>query len=246
MAQHLSQIIAIVKDKKDKAAKVLAAAENKFGKANIISGLSRTYTPYEDDGEKFPPESTRVQEKVRGILSDVQKHLASLFDVIAVNEWTNAEARANIVVDGRTLLADVPATYILFLEKQIAELLNFAHKIPVLDASELWHHDATSDTYATDPVETVRTKKNHRPFILYEATKEHPAQVQVLAEDIPVGRWKIIKFSGALPAQHVNEMATRLEKLQEAVKCAREEANRHDVIPKYVGDVVLSYVFGER
>jgi hypothetical protein len=244
--QHLSQIIAIVKDKKDKASKACATAENKFGRSNIISGLSRTYRPYEDDGENFPPESTRVQEKVHMMLEDVQKHLVALFDTVAINEWTNCEAKADVRIENRILLADIPATYILFLEKQVAELLAFVRKIPILDASEQWHHDETSDVYATDPVETIRTKKSHKPFVLYQATKEHPAQVQVLAEDVPVGRWKTVKFSSALPAQRVNEMIDRLEKLQEAVKCAREEANRHEIVPKYVGDVVLSYVFGER
>jgi hypothetical protein len=244
--QHLSQIIAITKDKKDKATRAYSAAENKFNKSGIYTGLSRTYRPYEEDGEQFPPESTRVQEKIPAIIGEMHKHLASLFDVIGTTEWTNCEAKADIKIDNRVLLADVPATYLLFLEKQVAELLAFVKKIPVLDASEQWHHDEASDVYATDPIETIRTKKSHKPFVLYQATKEHPAQVQVLAEDIPVGRWKTVKFSSALPAQRVNEMIDRLEKLQEAVKCAREEANRHEIVPKYVGDVILSYIFGER
>lgn len=242
---HLSQIVAVVKDKKERAAQARSAAEGKFGKPNIYLGISRTYTPHNDeDSERLPAESTQVQEKVGSIISDFQKHLVSLFDVVATNDVTNCTAKASIIVDGHVLLPDVPATYILFLEKQITELLSFAKKIPTLDSSEEWHHDTNRDIYATEPVETVRTKKNHHPFVLYEATKEHPAQVQILAEDIATGRWKTIKFSGALPAQNVNAIIDRLEKLQQAVKFAREEANRHEAVQQHVGHTVLSYIFG--
>jgi hypothetical protein len=32
-----------------------------------------------------------------------------------------------------------------------------------------------------------------------EATEKHPAQVEVYHEDVVVGQWKTVKFSGALP-----------------------------------------------
>ncbi len=55
-----------------------------------------------------------------------------------------------------------------------------------------------------------------------EATDKHPAQVGVYYEDVAVGFWRTVKFSGALPAKRVGELLERVEKLQQAVKFARE------------------------
>ena len=58
-----------------------------------------------------------------------------------------------------------------------------------------------------------------------------------------VGTWRTIKFSGALPAKRINELLARVEKLQEAVKFAREEANGIEVEEQKVGEKVLKYLF---
>lgn len=244
MSIHLSQVIAIEKDVKEKAAQSRGRAEGLFGKSGLYSGLSRSYTPKEDDGEQLPPESTSVQVKVTQVLADVRSHLSTLFDTTATKDYANCHAKADIEVDGKVLLANVPATYILFLEKQFAELLSFVKKIPTLDASEVWKYDEGQDCYATEPVETLRTKKVLQRFVLAEATKEHPAQVQVYQEDVPTGRWKTIKFSGAIPSREINEMTARIEKVQQAVKFAREEANRSEVKQQSTGEPLLRYVFG--
>lgn len=91
---------------------------------------------------------------------------------------------------------------------------------------------------------TIRTKKVPRNHVKAEATDKHPAQVEVYYEDIAVGYWTTVKFSGALPAKRVNELLDRVEKLQRAVKFAREEANGSEVTDQRVGDVVLRYLFG--
>lgn len=241
---HLSQTIAIEKDIKEKAAQSRSLAEAKFNKPALLSGLSRSYTPKDDDGELLPPESTAVQVKATQIVAEVQAALTTLFDTVATKDYANCSAKASITVDGKVLLADVPATYILFLEKQCAELLSFVKKIPTLDASESWQYDASQDCHRTDHVETVRTKKVFQRLTLAEATDKHPAQVQVYQEDQPTGRWKTIKYSGAMPAKQLNEIIERIEKLQRATKFAREEANRAEVKPQHTGEPLLRYIFG--
>ena len=241
---HLSQIIAIEKDIKEKAIQARAKAESLFGQSGRYSGLSRNYTPSDDEGEKLPSESTSVQVKSHQIIADVQAALTTLFDTTATKDFANCHAKADVVVDGAVLLKDVPATYILFLEKQLAELVSFVKKIPTLDASEVWHYDTAQDCYATPPVETTRTRKVPRRFVLAEATKEHPAQVQVYQEDVISGRWRTIKFSGAMPASELNAIVARIEKVQHAVKFAREEANRAEVAQQHIGDPLLHFIFG--
>nr|WP_218006281.1 hypothetical protein [Nocardia takedensis] len=137
----------------------------------------------------------------------------------------------------------MPVSYLLFLEKQLNELHGFVKKLPVLDAAEAWSFDDSSDTWRTDAVRTLRTKKVPRNHVKAEATEKHPAQVEVYYEDIAIGHWTTVKFSGALPARRVNELAERIEKLAQAVKFAREEANGTEITDRKAGEVIFGYLF---
>ncbi len=117
-------------------------------------------------------------------------------------------------------------------------------KLPVLDPSETWLRDPSTDTWATEPALTVKTKKVPRNHVKAEATDKHPAQVEVYYEDVIVGTWRTVKFSGALPAARVNELLERVERLQEAVKFAREQANSAEAKEVAVGETVLRWILG--
>lgn len=240
----LNQIIAIEKGVKAKASRALADAGRELAKAPLLSGISRTYQPKDEEGEQLPPESTKVQRRVEEQLREVGAAMARLFDVTATKDRTNAVATADVVVDGETLLSDVPVTYLLFLEKQLAELQSFVKSLPVLDEAESWTFNESANCFATEPVRTVRTKKVPRNHVKAEATEEHPAQVEVYYEDIPVGYWTTVKFSGSAPARRVATLSERLEKLQHAVKFAREEANGAEVVEERYGDKVFGYLLG--
>jgi hypothetical protein len=240
----LNQIIAVEKSVKSKSFQDLTEAHHAVQKPALLSGISRVYQPKDEEGEQLPPESTKVQVKTEEVLRDMAATITRLFDVTATKDWANCGATADVTVDGQTLLRDVPVTYLLFLEKQLTDLHTFVRKLPVLDAAESWTFDASADCYRTEAVRTIRTKKVPRNHVKAEATEHHPAQVEVYYEDIAVGYWSTTKFSGALPARRVNELADRVEKLQAAVKFAREEANSAEVTDQRVGDAVFGYLFG--
>ncbi|WP_432067396.1 hypothetical protein [Streptomyces sp. C10-9-1] len=240
----LNQIIAVEKGVKTKAHHDLTAAHHGLQKPALLAGISRTYQPKDEEGEQLPPESTRVQVQAEDVLRETARTLTRLFDVTATKDWANCTARADVTVDGRALLTGVPVSYLLFLEKQLTDIATFVRKLPVLDASESWVHDPSTDAWKTDPVRTVRTRKVPRNHVKAEATEHHPAQVEVYYEDVPVGYWTTVKFSGALPARRLNELTERLEKLQQAVKFAREEANACEVDDRRAGDAVFGYLFG--
>ncbi|HEX7733233.1 MAG TPA: hypothetical protein VF458_00165 [Ktedonobacteraceae bacterium] len=243
MAKKLNQIIAVEKNVKSRALQDLTEAHHSLQKTPLLAGISRTYRPKDEEGEQLPPESTKVQVKSEEVIRKTSETLSKLFDVVATKDWANCQAKADVVVDGKTLLTGVPATYLLFLEKQLVDLHTFIKKLPVLDAAETWSFDQSADCWATEPVLTTRTKKVPRNHVKAEATEKHPAQVEVYYEDVTVGHWRTIKFSGALPARRVNELLARVEKLQEAVKFAREEANNLEVEDVKTGEAVLSYLF---
>ncbi len=243
MPTKLNQIIAVEKGVKSRSLQELTEAHHALQKPALLSGISRTYRPKDEEGEQLPPESTKVQIKAEDIIRDTTEVLTKLFDVVATKDWANCKAKADVVVDGKTLLSDVPATYLLFLEKQLVDLHTFVKKLPVLDAAETWSFDQSADCWATEPVQTLKTKKIPRNHVKAEATEKHPAQVEVYYEDVAIGSWRTVRFSGALAAKRVNELLTRVEKLQEAVKFAREEANNMEVEDVKTGEKIFQYLF---
>lgn len=240
----LCQIIAIEKGVKTRVQQGFTEVHHTLMKSQLLAGISRSYQPKDDEGEKFPSESTRVQVNANDSLKRAKALLTELFDVTAAKDFTNCVAKADVVVDDKVLVKDCPATYLLFLEKQLVDINTFIKKLPVVDPSEVWEVDPTTGLLATKAVETAKTKKIPRNHVKAPATDKHPAQVEIFTEDVLVGLWKTTKYSGALLQPQVNALTERVEKLQRAVKYARETANSAEVIKSEPGATVLGYIFG--
>lgn len=241
----LSQIIAVEKGVKSDATRRVTDLHRDVQKQPLLSGISRSYKPRDDEGDKLPPESTRVQVRADDVLAEVAGILTRLFDVTLTKDAANCKAVADVIVGGRALLKAVPVTYLLFLEKQLTDVHTFVAKLPLLDPAEEWEDgiDPVTGCRATKPAQTVRSKKIPRNHVVSEATREHPAQVQVYTEDVPVGDWTTVKYSGALPATRVRTLLDRVEELQRAVKYAREEANATEVTDRTAGEVIFGFLF---
>lgn len=241
---RLSQIVAIEKGVKSQSTRTETDLYHSLEKKPLFAGLSRVYTPKdEEDGDRLPPEAVSVQIKTGEVISQLEASLTRLIDIIATKDEANTVARADVTVDGVVIARDVPVTTLMFLEKETEKLAAFIGRLPVLDPATSWSYDSNRGVYVAPPVLTVRTKKVPRNHVLAEATKEHPAQVQVFTEDVLVGTWEKTEFSGALPADAITAISSRLDKLRTAVKFAREEANTIEVIDVHYGANILTYLF---
>jgi hypothetical protein len=241
----LNQIIAIEKGIKAEASRVETEVYHKFQKETLLSGIARKYEPLKEDGEILPDESTKVQTNVGDELTRMCESLTKLFDITCTKDAANQTAKANVEVDGVVVLQDVPVCTLLFLEKKLTDLHTNVKKLPVLNPAEDWVFDATTNVWRTPPSKSIRSKKVMKAFERSPATQHHPAQVDTFTEDEPVGTWSTMKFSGSLPQRQVTETLARVEKLQQAVKFAREAANSIDVTDQKIGKKVLGYVFGQ-
>lgn len=241
---RLNQIIAIEKGVKNQATRVETDLYHSLEKKPLFAGLSRVYTPKdEEDGDRLPPEAVSVQIKSGDVIKQLTTSLTRLIDLTFTKDAANTRAKADVVVDGSIIAANVPVTTLMFLEKELEKLAAFIGRLPVLDPATTWTYDSNRGVYAAQPVQTVRTKKVPKNHVLAEATKEHPAQVQTFTEDILVGTWEKVDFSGALPADTVAVISSRLDKLRTAVKFAREEANTIEVVDVNYGESILTYLF---
>jgi len=243
---RLSQIIAVETAVAEDAKRVIAHAQRELASEERLGGLSKTYKPREEDGEQFPGKSTKVQVKAEEVLAGAATALERLFDVRLTKDAANASATVDLRVGSRTLLPKVPVTYMLFLERQLADLAALVAALPLLDPAEEWHPDEVSGCWRSDPAVTDKTKKVPRTLVAYEATPQHPAQVQIWQEDTLAGLWTTVKFSGAVPADRVSAIQERIRELRNAVKYAREEGNATEITDRHAGKAVLGYIFGGR
>lgn len=242
----LNQIIAVEKGIKSRVYAGLSEVYKQAQKADLFAGFAKVYLKQSDDGEDLPSEKKKVHSRAKDLVRQVSVLLTDLFDVTAVKDWSNCAATASITVDGVPLLDKVPVTYLLFLEKQLNDVRTFIGSLPTLDESESWTLDTNSGLYNTGEVKTHRTKKVQRPIVLYPATPEHPAQTQLLTEDVIAGYWSQVKQSGALTRPEKEGLVKKVENLTRAIKEAREAANGVDVVETpNVSKQIFSYLFGE-
>lgn len=224
----LNQIIAIEKGIKSSAYGALTELNKAAQKPDLFNGFSKNYRKKDEDGEELPPEGKRVQYTSGEVLRSAERALTDLVDVTARKDWTNCVAKADVVVDGKTLIASAPVSFLLFMEKQLTDLRTLVGNLPVLDVAEDWKSDPNSGLYRTEPTETHRTKKMQKPIVLYAATPEHPAQTQLITEDVIAGWWVLTRQSGAMPKPEKQKLQDRIDKLMQAIKQARETANMFD------------------
>lgn len=237
----LHQILPLEASAKNKAHQVLGQVHHLLERTPLLNGHSRVYTPKNEDGDQLPPESQLVQVRGTEQLTLVQQVMNRLFDLTLTKEVANQQAVADIVVGDVTILAEVPVTYLLFLEKSLTDLRTFFRKLPLLDPSVVWTWDETTSTWRSDVQETTRQKKVPKAFVKYQATKEHPAQVDVFTEDVLEGTWALTRFSGAFQKGQVDEFVEKIEALLDAVKVARSKANEVEAV-KQDASALLDYL----
>ena len=240
----LNQIIAIEDATKKREYADLTRTHQLLQKSALFNGFVRTYQPRFEDGVKYPDEKNAVQQNGRDILKLVFEHQVDLFNVIATKDYGNCGAKADLVVDGKTLATNVPVTHLIFLEKRLVDLRTFVSKLPILEPSKEWTFDAARGMFRTPPEQKLKTKKDYKPVVKYEATKEHPAQTELVTVDVPEGMWTQIDLSTAFPVEKIREMLDRIDKLEKAVKFAREQANGIEVERQKTGEAILGYIFG--
>lgn len=239
----LNQVIAVEKTTKTRVQQEVDKVYKAVQKPTLFEGFTKTYKPLREDEAAQPPQRQLVQITVPQVLTLVKDRLQELFDVVAQKDFANTTAKADIAIGDAVIATGVPTTYLLFLEKQMTDLHTLVGKLPTLDPADEWKWDEIKGFYKTEPTETQRTRKVAKPLVLYPATPEHPAQTQVLTEDVPVGVYEQIKISGATTEATRQALLARIETMQRAVKFAREKANVTDAPKQEVSEKVLGWIF---
>lgn len=242
MSIQQNQIIAIEKGVKNRAKTTLTEFYKTIQKPALFNGKIKKFEKINEDSPDIPDDNINVQMMSSKILKTVNDTMAEYFDVVATKDWGNCHAVADVVVDEKVIIEKAPVTYLLFLEKELADLRTFVSSFPTLDESHSWTEDLNSNLFRSTPTKTQRTAKIQKPIVLYDATDKHPAQTQLITEDVVVGYWNTTELSSSLPVPRKEQVLSKIESLLIAVKSAREEANSVKVDKKNVGKNILSFI----
>lgn len=243
-SQKLTVILGLLKGARARTHVNVSNLHHQSTKAALYAGQNRTYEPREDGGEQRPSESQKVQLRATEVLGELAEQLTHHWDLALWRDEGNTRARADVVVDGQTLLRDVPATFLLFLEKQLNDWRTAVTKLPTLAADQTWAYDETDGLYRTEPVRSASTRKVLRNHIIHPGNDKHAPQVKTYEEDVPVGDWTTIRLSGALTVPRQRALVERLDQLADAVKTAREQANLVEVEEVKAGEALFGYLLG--
>lgn len=245
MSQQLHKIIALEKTRKSVAKTAGDQHYHTLQKHQLSSGGQGTYQPASEDDSPLPAESQRVQVEAEKVLQRFLVSQLPAWDITATKDLGNTVAKSDVVVDGETILHDVPVTTLIFLEKQLTDIRTVISHAPVLDPGESWSRDTETGLWKTAPVETIRTRKVTEPVVVIQPTEKHPGQWTDRSKDIKAGTWSRTKLSGALPSTRKDQLLDRVHRLIEAVKTAREEANSTEVEFTEIAKPVFDWILGE-
>ena len=244
----LHEICAVGNDMRGLYAKIVTEAKKTFGeRRDHFEGFNRTYKSEVQDDYIRDPEVKKLVTTVPAKLAYVEDQLGKVIDTNFQQEATNCTAKADIIVvddDEQDVIAkDVPVTVLVQLEKKLSEMRAQVYDlIPTLDPTKEWSWDETNGYYVNkDPSKRV-TRKAPKVIEKAPATKEHPAQVELITIDETTGYHNQTNVSGMVTPKKKSDLLARLDKLIHAVKTARARANDTEVTKEKLASKLFKYL----
>lgn len=235
----LHEVLAIEQDLKGNSERVRTQLVELFrSKQAHFTGMRRTFRPFAVDEEKGESSGERVEAQtqlVTTVSEEIEKAFVDIGKAIDLGyqvDEANTQARADIVINDEVLAKDVPATFLLQLEKRLKEIRAVYKEIPTFDPVRIWSIDPGADkknVLRAEPILTIRKQKTRKYKVMVEATKEHPAQVDIVEVDEPVGEIRSYDWTGMLSPGQKSALMEQIDNLIEAVKRARSRANEVEV-----------------
>lgn len=232
----LHELLAVEATVGQQAGKLLQETQAKFGNhSQFFLGTTRTLSRLKDSAEdKAIEQAARAVKElptnVPETIAYVMPHLRAALDIKLSKHATNQIAQADIVMDGKTVMREVPVDFLLDLEKQLPMLRTMFQQMPTLDPSSKWVKEREGVYKLESPKQSSQTSKEMFPVIMSPATLQHPAQVKESSRDITVGIFSEMIFSGAATAQQKADVLALCDSLLTAVKQARMRANSVEIV----------------
>jgi len=242
----LHELLAVEADLTNTANKLMEEANTTFiKKPDHFTGFTKE-TKYLDERRSLEntTENKQLVTTVDDKLDYALSHAGKMYDALLQKEATNQTAKADLIVDGKTIAKDIPSTFLLGMESRLKIVRALVEGIPTLPPAIEWRDDinAGKGRYRNNPVATFKTEKKVEFVTLAPATDKHPAQVKDWTADVNVARVDTTTFSGMWSTQRKADVLDRIDTLAQAVKQARQRANMAEVVPVKIGAALLDFI----
>lgn len=244
---RLHELLAIEKSSLSQSNVLMQETLQKFGKDHFFKGWIKRLKMIKDSPDNAALEQSAAED--REVPTTVYDTLKYVFDVWAKSEDVQMRKNlANQKASGELQLGsttwNLPVDELMGLENRLLKIRELFHAIPTLDATKTWIPSAVkADVWqSAHPDVTTKTEKVTTAVVLYEATKEHPAQVKEVSRDDVVGAFTTTQFSGAISSIKKAEALSRIDQLIEEVKKARMRANCTEVPKESIGGALAEYI----
>lgn len=252
----LYEVLAVEGDAQGRAVKLVAETKATLSnKENLFKGHIRNLRLFDQNAERMTEIDTiqkkdKTEIKVESTVPDSMNYLGCIlsdyWDVMYQKEATNQVAKADIVMDGVTLLKDVPVTFLLCMENRLKDLRPVLEAIPTLAPGVQWKLDEGYGRfiYTSPEITDMKTKEDTEYRIIVQPTDKHPAQVVPVKTQFNIGAFTRTDWSGMISSAEKARLLEQFDKLAKAIKEARQRANAVDVITTKVGDTLIRTLLG--
>lgn len=245
----LHQVVAVQSGTKTRTQSAITELHKLCQKEPLFFGLHRTYAPIKDvadGGVMHPEERTNLQMTASKAIATAIENWEEILDIDSTINSANAQAKADVVIDGKTLIKDAPVTFLMALEHKLDDMHKFIKMLPQLSPDIEWKWNEEQQCWQNrHESKSAKGEKTAYAFVRFKGDQHHPPQVDKEFKDEVVGYWTALKYSGAVSPQDHKAMLGRVEALQKAVKMAKEAANQVEAPDKPVGANLLDFVFGD-
>lgn len=222
-----------------------------MSKENLFTGEVKYHKVFDEEKQHLvqPPVVREVTTTVGDNLDYLfSEGLIPYWDAVIQKDEANQRSQADIEIDGTVIASGVPGTTLLGLESKLSKLMDLFNSIPTLAPGVRWEPDHTKGKgiFINGQVdERIQAIKVPDFKVLYEATKEHPAQIKEFETTVPTGKFEVTSYSGMISPLDKAALIKRLQKLISAVKKARQRANCVEVNNVRIGDSLAKYLLDE-
>jgi hypothetical protein len=244
---ELHELLAVEDSLKKTSNKLAKETISTLGKDTLFKGAVRDLEMFDSNQAHLNTHeeqelTTTVDENIDYILPHIAKH----WDCVLQKDATNQLAMSSVLIDGNVeLTKDLPATFLLGLEGKLAEFRKVIEAIPTLAPGIKWIPDPNTKkgAFVTEvPQETFKSEKQMDYRIVVEPTQYHPAEIREVSTNPNIGKYTITTWSGMITPADKADRLNRLDKTLQAVKRARQRANKANVTKQTVAMDLLKYI----
>lgn len=244
----LHELLAVFQDKESTGKTLFGESQRVFAnQRNLFTGFTKRVEAHDEkrsrefNTEEVSKLTTTVYERLKYTFA---KAVVTVLDINASIDRTNGIAKADLIINGKVFVKDVPAITLLSLEKEAKRWLALTQELPTLQSGIPWvlATQQGDHIYTAEVATKKRSEKVSTAVVLYPHSDKHPAQVKEVVNDVPVADITETLYSGMLTPEEKVKIIDRIQAVIDGAKEGRTRANSAEVVELKLGNIIAAWV----